>query len=284
MSIDACPFCEHSNPTDAKFCNACGGALHLRPCLRCGAVNDVTATTCYQCHDPLLGRGTSALDNPQPAGELPRALPRPHARVIAGAALFFVIAIVSYVSYRQASHLSASQPPDASGEVEVRSTAGGAGVSPQNAMAGGMTSGKRDASTQPVSAAAAQAVIPVAGAAPAAAIQPRESRQSLESRAASVTTAPNARTKATREGGVGERVSPRVQECTEAVAALGFCTLKSDQKKGAGATMTIKPVITHTKAGTADTAGEPKARRWEACTDEAMALGLCTPRPTQEGK
>jgi Double zinc ribbon len=44
-----CPFCERVNPSDAKFCNACGAPLHLRPCPQCGAVNDAAATTCHEC-------------------------------------------------------------------------------------------------------------------------------------------------------------------------------------------------------------------------------------------
>ena len=50
MSHNQCPFCEHINPVDAKFCNDCGAVLHLVPCPKCGAVNDVAATACYRCH------------------------------------------------------------------------------------------------------------------------------------------------------------------------------------------------------------------------------------------
>jgi hypothetical protein len=41
--------CERINPPDSSFCNACGTPLQLVPCARCGAVNDPTATSCYQC-------------------------------------------------------------------------------------------------------------------------------------------------------------------------------------------------------------------------------------------
>src|SRR5262245_58204908 len=55
-----CPFCERVNPSDAKFCNACGAPLHLLPCPECGAVNDAAATACHQCAAPLHGVGQGA--------------------------------------------------------------------------------------------------------------------------------------------------------------------------------------------------------------------------------
>lgn len=44
-----CPFCDHRNPGDARFCNACASPLHLKPCKQCDAVNDEAATNCYKC-------------------------------------------------------------------------------------------------------------------------------------------------------------------------------------------------------------------------------------------
>jgi hypothetical protein len=44
-----CPFCEHGNPGDARYCNGCGSRLHLKGCNRCGAVNDQIVGQCYQC-------------------------------------------------------------------------------------------------------------------------------------------------------------------------------------------------------------------------------------------
>ena len=64
-----CPFCERVNPSDAKFCNACGAPLHLMPCPQCGAVNDATATTCHQCAAPLPGAGKSASSPSSPGSQ-----------------------------------------------------------------------------------------------------------------------------------------------------------------------------------------------------------------------
>ena len=70
MSLIRCPYCEHANSEGARFCSACGGALHLAPCPHCGAVLDVTNTTvCYQCHRPVPGQGTYDLTPPPPAVE-----------------------------------------------------------------------------------------------------------------------------------------------------------------------------------------------------------------------
>jgi hypothetical protein len=55
MSAMHCPFCEKDNPADSRFCNACGAQLNLAPCLRCGAVNEAQAQTCFQCRARLGG-------------------------------------------------------------------------------------------------------------------------------------------------------------------------------------------------------------------------------------
>ena len=49
MSLFHCRFCDHDNPPDARFCNACGSPLYLKPCPQCEAVNDSAALQCYQC-------------------------------------------------------------------------------------------------------------------------------------------------------------------------------------------------------------------------------------------
>jgi hypothetical protein len=44
-----CAFCDHRNPNDARFCNACASPLHLKPCKQCEAINNVAATACHSC-------------------------------------------------------------------------------------------------------------------------------------------------------------------------------------------------------------------------------------------
>jgi double zinc ribbon protein len=51
--MSSCPFCSHSNPAGAKFCNDCGSPLTLKPCRHCEAVNDVAAVECHRCGAPL---------------------------------------------------------------------------------------------------------------------------------------------------------------------------------------------------------------------------------------
>lgn len=53
MNKRECPYCDHLNLANAKFCTACGAAMHLAPCPHCGAVNDISATACYRCHGEL---------------------------------------------------------------------------------------------------------------------------------------------------------------------------------------------------------------------------------------
>jgi ribosomal protein L40E len=283
MFPDTCRFCEHVNPPDAKFCNACGGALHLVPCSRCGAVNDVTATTCYQCRDPLSGRGKSTPEIPQPAAEPPKSAPRSHAHAIVGTAIFAVVVVAGYFSYRQAWILGEAQSLVTSSRVDNRGGFDSAGAVPGNAIAGDMTPSKRDDNTRSVNTAAAQSKIPLAGAAPAAS-QPPEHRQPVESIAARVATVPVARVKSINEGRVAERAPLRLKACTKAAAALGLCTLKPAQEMETASAATVKPVIARSKANDVGKAGQREAQRQDACPDGVAALGLCAQRTKQEGK
>lgn len=53
MSKRNCPYCAHSNATDAKFCVACGAAMHLAPCPHCGSINHINVEKCYRCGGDL---------------------------------------------------------------------------------------------------------------------------------------------------------------------------------------------------------------------------------------
>jgi hypothetical protein len=53
MAKRNCPYCAHSNATDAKFCVACGAAMHLAPCPHCGSINHINVEKCYRCGGDL---------------------------------------------------------------------------------------------------------------------------------------------------------------------------------------------------------------------------------------
>lgn len=55
-----CSFCDHANPAGSKYCNGCGGPLHLSTCPNCDALNDGTASVCHKCEAALpLSEATS---------------------------------------------------------------------------------------------------------------------------------------------------------------------------------------------------------------------------------
>jgi ribosomal protein L40E len=276
MSLNSCPFCEHGNPVDAKFCSACGGALHLVPCPRCGAVSDVTATTCYQCHGQLPGRGTDALDPAPPAAEVSRPLPRRHSRVIVGTAVLAAVAALGYYSYRQRSLVDAPQPAAANSEASGRGSPAGAGVIRRDAAAGDTTSAKADSSA-PTSPATSPPEGSLAEPARAAADLPRAGRQPVESREARAAAAPITGSQRINAGRVRKGGTSRPVACTESVAALGLCTPESVQTKEAETAAAIKAPIARPRATDAGKAGGQESPRQEACTEAVAALGLCTP-------
>lgn len=70
MDIVHCSFCKHSNPADAKFCNACGSSLELQLCEACGAIDNVSASVCHKCGHPFAPRsGVAAADKDEDEDE-----------------------------------------------------------------------------------------------------------------------------------------------------------------------------------------------------------------------
>lgn len=274
MDLNACPYCDHGNPAEAKFCNACGGALHLVPCPRCGAVSEITAISCYQCNAKLPGRRTDAPDAVPPAEAALRPMPLRRTRAIAGATALAAIAVLGYYGYHQRPLGEAPQPPAASSEAS-------AGVIRQESAASDAAPVKADDGHKPASPAATPSEPPPADPTPAATSPPRAGREPVVSRDMKAAAASIARTKAISEGRVSERRPSRPQPCTEAVAALGLCTLQPVQKKEAETAAPIEPAIAPSVAadpGKPDQRGPP---RQEACTEAVAALGLCTPAPIQ---
>ena len=242
MSLVKCSNCAHDNPADAKFCGACGGALHLpaylASCPRCGTVNPVKATICCWCQGPLAGRRPSRRPSP----------------VVVGTAVLAAIAALGYYTYPQFSLVDARQPPAASGEAGLASPA-----------------------TLPLETPSPKTPPPeavLADPARAAANQPGPGRQPVEAPAAKAAAVAIARPQAINAGKEGERAPSRQEACTEAGAALGLCVAKSVQKKEAAA---VEAAIKRPQATGAGNAGgqEPP------CTEAVAALGLCTPKPTQ---
>ena len=284
MFPNACPFCDHGNPEDAKFCSACGGALHLVPCLRCGAVNDVAATACYQCHDRLPGRGTDALGPESPAAVVSRPLLHRHSRVIVGMAVVAAFAVLGYYGYRQRSLLDSPQSTAAGSKASAPDATAGAGVIRRDAAAGDTAPANADFSVKPTTRPAISLPeAPVADPARAAAVPPRAGRQPVESREAKAAAALITRPQATAAGKAQRREPPRPVACTESVAALGLCPPELVQKKEAETAAAVG-TIARPQANASSKAGGQESPRQEACTEAVAALGLCAPSPTQRRK
>ena len=277
MFPNACPFCDLGNPEDAKFCSACGGALHLVPCLRCGAVNDVAATACYQCHDRLPGRGTDALGPESPAAVVSRPLLHRHSRVIVGMAVVAAFAVLGYYGYRQRSLLDSPQSTAAGSKASAPDATAGAGVIRRDAAAGDTAPANADFSVKPTTRPAISLPeAPVADPARAAAVQPRAGRQPVESREAKAAAALITRPQATAAGKAQRREPPRPVACTESVAALGLCPPELVQKKEAETAAAVG-TIARPQANASSKAGGQESPRQEACTEAVAALGLCAP-------
>lgn len=185
MSPIICPFCEKPSPPEAKFCSACGGALHLAPCPSCGAVNDVLAAACYQCRAALPGgKADRTEEGPPPAAEAPAPKRRSHARAVAGIAALAVLGALGYYSYTQRTQ--DERTPPTAGEAAGR-------IEPAAAEVG-----------KPAAAQSAQ----IPASKPAASSVPRVEPQTVES--------PKPKPPATR-------ASARRGACTAAVVALGLC-------------------------------------------------------------
>ena len=255
MFVNTCPFCSHGNQATARFCSACGGALHLVPCPRCGAGRDGTATTCYQCKSQLRGRRMAQNDDMLPVAEETKAPPRSYARAIAVTAALVTIVALAYFGYRQGFPVKAPPQPTAVGEPSDR---GGAGVIRKDVEASDGVPAKTEDAVQAASPAAPPPETPVAR--PAA-------------------TAPAARSQPAAK--VRERAAPRPIVCTASVAALGLCSQESVQKPEPETAAATKAPAAAAQPSPAQAAAGQEPPRQAACTQAVAALGLCTPGPTQ---
>lgn len=261
MDIHKCQFCGHGNPADAKYCSDCGGCLYLVPCPSCGAVNDVKAGSCYECHGQMQAGNVAALDSaapvaviskPESANILSRALDvgtldnayplspagkvagpffHRHARVIVGTAVLAGIAVLGYYGYRQHTRFDASPPTAAGGDPPASMSPANAGVIRRDALAVDSALAKAEV---PVIAATQ---VPLAGAASAEAA------------------------------------------CTETAATLGLCPALPAQQNAAETATAIHAVNARPDATEPSIAGRTESLRQTSCNDAAAALGLCMPAP-----
>lgn len=258
-SLTLCQYCEHANPADAKFCAGCGAPLHLVPCPHCGAVNQKTSKSCYQCHGELresteiLLASVPASVSEEAAGDAAStALLTPYRtqeKTPQRQPVFVIIIILAafaaaaYFAYQQRSHVAIKTTPVPNpspvGDALPGKPADG---SPGNLSAGAINkaapAAKGANDTEPPPA------IPGKDAAanqPALAIDAKlgtveEARErSGEPKAPDATRTRSGRRGVPAEaypstglvtapGSAIEKRAPRINNCTESIAALGLCT------------------------------------------------------------
>jgi hypothetical protein len=295
MSPNTCPFCELVNPPGAKFCNACGGALHLVPCARCGAVNDVTAAACYQCNAPIAGRDAGAADAAAPSAEAPKPS-SPRRAVAAGTAVVVALLALGYFGYRQDSPVDARQPPPATSAASAGPAAGTAAgdgaqaasaeaVPPEAPLADRVEPQPGEASrTNAASGPIARPQAATAEAAPPETpLADRVNSEPEEARRPNSASGLIARPRRSGAGKAGGQAPARQDVCTDAAAALGLCTMTPEDRKLAEAAAAVNAAMAGPQAADSGEARQPPPRQ-DACTEAVAALGLCTPESTRRGK
>jgi hypothetical protein len=288
MDSKKCQFCEHDNPAGSKYCSECGGCLYLLPCPHCGAVTDVTAATCYQCHGQLQAGKADGLEPrpsttdvatpdaryfPSPVGGMskfdalasalpvaeavrPRPVARLHPRLVAGVALLAVVTAVGYFGYRQRFAVKPPAVPASAGvirdDVPVANTA---------VVNTGSAAGSDDTAAPPPAT-------PLSGAmaVPVPAVEAKASVQTDGRRDTKAVVTPAAGKLAADGGNAGERGGAA---CTPAVAALGLCAAPPVQAKESDADAVLN----------AANARPPGAGGRADCTQARATLGLCSSTP-----
>ena len=256
-SLTLCQYCEHANPADAKFCAGCGAPLHLIPCPHCGAVNQKTSKTCYQCHGELRESTEILLANaPANASEeaandaesaalpspyTPQPPPRQRQPVFVVVIIFLAFTAAAYFAYQQRGTVDGKANPADVGTVPGKTP----DASPANASAGEIN--KVLPASQPPAMAPAPTPADAAKTlsseqtAPSAALNNRKVDDTREAptpanrasagRSRSGTNRRDAQAEPavsteifTPASGRIEKKSPPIRPCTEAIAALGLCS------------------------------------------------------------
>ena len=205
------------------------------------------------------------------AAEAPKPVPR-RPRVMAGAAVLAAIAVLGYYGYLQRPPVVVPQPPPARSEAGDRGSPAGTAAMGGDAAAGDTMPAKSGDDSQPASPAAPPPERPVSDQA---------DRQPEESRRPNAAAGLIARPKAADAGKAGRQAPPRKEVCTDAVAALGLCTMTPEESKLAEDVAALKAAAASPEATGPGAAGREASPRQEECTEAVTALGLCTPASTQ---
>jgi Double zinc ribbon len=247
-SLTLCQYCEHANAADAKFCTGCGAPLHLIPCPQCGAVNQKTSKTCYQCHGQLresteiLLASAPATASEEAAGNAESTAmsspyivqpPTPQRQPIYVVTIIFLaFAAAAYFAYQQRGVVATKEPAvNAAGAINKPA------VAPAPAAASAPTQAPVAAEKSIAAPQAASTVAPLqakvdvprdtVGQADLQAAGVRKSggrRRAQAEAAANLPEAPAAVSVAPSSVSGSEKTAPRTRPCTEAIAALGLCT------------------------------------------------------------
>jgi len=245
-SAVTCPFCGHASAALDKFCSECGGALHLVPCMQCGAVNDVAANSCYQCRSPLRGRGADVPSDRETAPVLEVPGHR-HALAMGVAATLLAAIVLGYFAHRGMSIKRAAVPPAASKAMPPPAPA------PVAAPAASPAWEAQHSSPPPTESRRAQAVKASKAAGRARPADPPAAR---------ATSAPLIKSR--------PDPAPReAQGCPEEVAALDLC--RPDPGK-------LEPIV---GSGIDSSAVAPRPAQSTACAAGVAALDLCPPDSQQ---
>jgi len=254
----SCAFCRHPNPSDARYCNHCGAPLAAVPCPRCGTISDAGAHACKICGADLGDGSGDALFQPLPPAfkpgsplqvanreppEAPEAVPswdtpmfildppgqggpaatpatpargdvaaQPDAasglpkRVIGAMAILAVVTVIGVLVSRQSPRDESPSPHTASGAVTVSPAASAPASTP---------------AAVPATETASPGTAVTRMAAPPAAAAPRTRTE----------PAPPPPRRAIEAPPVSAPPAARIGPCTEAVAALGLCTLPATPAK-----------------------------------------------------
>jgi hypothetical protein len=250
MALTKCEYCEHGNPHDSKYCNACGATLTLAPCPHCGAVIEVTATACYQCRrskeesseyalvpeaDRARSRAEMDLKNDLRMDKLESALVLK--KVSEKSTLPALKDLTTKVTSFKTDFAATRHSLAISGTVVVAIVA----------FIGYYAYGHYSLVSPPPSSAANREAKGRSGAVPPASTPGPAATASVP-----VTATP------------ASAVSP----CTERVAALGLCTPGAVRKNEAEAAAAVPAAVARPQTSNG---GAP-------CTVAVAALGLCTPQ------